>query len=377
MTSITKILIAAVIMSAIIIPASALALEEKEYGAQAEVAKITPHVKELFSARSELEKVRQQEAISDSEIASKESRMNELQDIIDKKTSLLKAMEEENIKRFTLEPSLKTKLEAARSYAKTLDDLPINKVSISHSQKSLIIGIDESQLTTEKNEQYYKDLLQKEFSNIPMKVVFSISVDEACTTQTSDCDPIVGGIEMNENGVGDCTIGLPLYRSGVEGYITAGHCVGNESGTGDDVYQPAGGSKIGDTSVRVYTASCDCAFIAHTGSEDTQTKIWYSSNTYVTITGYTDRVANGSYVLMTGSTSGPEAGIVDDNTSIFTINGIDFDVVDLTTDITEGGDSGAPYTSLAASNFYGTHKGVHGGVSAFIPWENIEAQLGL
>lgn len=379
MTTKTKILIAAVIISAIIIPASAMALEEKEYDAQAEIAKITPHVKELFDAKIELQKVQQQEAVSASEIAAKEARIAELQETIDRKTAFLKAFEEENIKRFTLEPALKEKLEAARAHAKTLDDLPINKISVSHSQKVLVIGVDESRLTTEKDEQYYKTLLQKEFSGVPMKVVFSTNVDESCTTQTSNCDPIVGGIEMEAKNHSPCTIGLPLFRSGVEGYITAAHCVDTGSGTANDVFQPTetGGTKVGDTTVRVYAAGCDCAFIAHSGSEDPQTKIWYSSNTYVAITGYTDLVTNGALVLMTGKTSGPESGIVDDNDSIMTVDGINFDVVDLTTYISAGGDSGAPYTSLAANNFYGIHKGNNGGVSAFIPWINIRTSLGL
>jgi hypothetical protein len=176
-------------------------------------------------------------------------------------------------------------------------------------------------------------------------------------------------------------MGLPIYRNSVEGYITAAHCVGYTGetiGSYEDVYQPDGGSKIGETVDKVYSDNCDCAFIEHTSGEDTETKVWYSEDYGVSITSYTDRVSNGEYVLMTGKTSGTELGQVDDNHSIVSVYPYNFDVVELTTDISDEGDSGAPYTNLGKNNFYGIHKGFNPstGNSIFFAWEDIEYELG-
>ena len=242
-----------------------------------------------------------------------------------------------------------------------------------HSQHALNLRIDVNALTAERDETYYRTLLAKEFGHVPTTISFiEAGGHDSCTGQKANCDPIVGGSSMNENGIGACTIGLPATRNNVEGYITAGHCVGNEAGDGDDVYQPSGsGSKIGDTLVRIYDADFDCAFIDHSGLEDTQEKVWYSRNYYVSVTSYVDRVADDTLVMMTGQTSGPKAAIVDDATDTWYYDSIHWDVVSTTTDVTEGGDSGAPWTSLAKSTFYGIHSGSDGSASYFIPWENV------
>ena len=174
-------------------------------------------------------------------------------------------------------------------------------------------------------------------------------------------------------------------QGSTEGRITAGHCVGygdfTLSSSDDDVDQPTSSDpEIGKGTELIYEAGCDCAFIDKNSSDNYQgKKVWYSSNYYTTITTFTDRAADNTLVLMTGSTSGTKAGIVNNNQATTYENGIGFDVIELTTDISADGDSGGSYTNLAKTTFYGTHKGDHSssGNSVFIPWENIEDELGL
>lgn len=389
-TKTTKILLFSAIFAAIMVPSLSLATDEQPMTPQEEIAMIQPHVDELYAATVELtEKERELELLNRSSVnASNESisviekRISELQQTIDDKTNMLAEIQEDLYERYTLEPQLKERLENAKAHAlslRTEQDIPFAGIGISHFHKALNLRIDANSLTAEKDETYYRNLLEKEFEGVPILISFVTPTLDSCSTQTSNCDPIVGGIEMEAKNHSPCTIGLPLYRSSVEGYITAGHCVDTGSGTANDVFQPteSGGTKVGDTTVKVYAAECDCAFIAHSGSEDTQEKVWYSSNFYVSVTTYTDRVANGSLVMMTGKTSGPQTAVVDDNTDTMTVGGINFDVVSTTTDVTQGGDSGAPWTSWAKSNFYGVHSGSNGSQSFFIPWENIETELGL
>ncbi|MDE0526002.1 MAG: hypothetical protein OXI27_05330 [Thaumarchaeota archaeon] len=379
----TKIITAVAIFSAImVLPSAALSMSDEPTSPEEEVATIQAHVEELYNATVALaDKQKELDELDRSlatpqEIDAIKKRISELQRIVDSKNTVLAEIQEDLYERYTIDPTLNSKLEQAKERAKSLRtgmDIPFVAIGISHSQHALNLRIDVNALTAERDETYYRTLLAKEFGHVPTTISFiEAGAEDSCSSQTANCDPIVGGISMNENGVLACTIGLPATRDGVEGYITAGHCVGNEAGDGDDVYQPSGsGSKIGDTLVRIYDADCDCAFIDHSGSEDTQEKVWYSRNYYVSVTSYVDRVADGTLVMMTGQTSGPKAAIVDDATDTWYYNSIHWDVVSTTTDVTEGGDSGAPWTSLAKSTLYGIHKGSGGGASYFIPWENV------
>ncbi len=138
--------------------------------------------------------------------------------------------------------------------------------------------------------------------------------------------------------------------------------------------------EIGKATQLVWEVGCDCAFIdKNSGDSYQEKKVWYSANYYTTITTFTDRAADNTLVLMSGSTSGTKAGIVNNNSATSYEGGIGFDVVELTTDISDDGDSGGPYTNLAKTTFFGTHTGFHSSTdnSVFIPWENIEDKLNL
>lgn len=388
-TKTTKSVLLAAILSAILIPVSVMALDQSPMTAEEEVAMIQVHVDDLYKAttdladkKTELTDLNKSDTSTVQEINATELEITVLEKTIDNKTMILVGIQDDLYDRYTIEPVLKTKLEQAKERAKELRselDIPFNGIGISHSKHALNLRIDVNALTVEKDETYYRTLLEKEFGNLPMIVSFTVNEDESCTSVTANCDPIVGGIEMEADGHAPCSIGLPVTRSSVEGYITAAHCVNTGSGSANDVFQPrdAAGAKIGDTTVRVYAEECDCAFIDHSGGEDTETSIWYSSNYYISVTGYTDRVGNGSLVMFTGQTSGTKVAIVDNNTDTFTVNSIDFDVISTTTHVTDGGDSGGSWSSLAKSTFYGLHKGGDSGASYFIPWENVEAELGL
>ncbi len=385
----TKSVLFVAILSAIIIPASVLALDQKPLTPEAEVAMIQTHVDELYDATTKLaDKTQELDALNSSgtstikEINATEKDISDLEKTIDNKTVILVGIQDDLYDRYTIEPVLNAKLEQAKERAKVLRDemdIPFNGIGISHSQKALNLRIDEKSLTVEKDEAYYRTLLKKEFAGIPMIISFTTIEPEGCALQQANCDPIVGGVQMEAKNHDPCTISLPVTRSGVEGYITASHCVNTGSGTANDVFQhtESAGTKVGDTTVRIFTDDCDCAFIDHSGGEDTETKIWYSSNYFITVTGYTDRVSNGALVMVTGQNSGSKVAIVDDNTDTASYSGLNVDTISTTTHVTQGGDSGAPWSSLAKSNYYGLHVAGDSGASYFVPWENVEAELGL
>ncbi|MCY4492207.1 MAG: hypothetical protein OXC46_12215 [Thaumarchaeota archaeon] len=365
-----------------VLPSAALSMGNEPMSPEEEVATIQTHVEELYDTTVKLaDKQKELDELNISLTTSQKidaikKQISELQKIVDNKTTVLAEIQENLYERYTIDPALNSRLEQAKEHAKswrTEMDIPFVAIGISHSQHALNLRIDVNALTAEKNETYYRMLLAKEFGHVPTIISFiDVGAEDSCSSQTSNCNPIVGGISMRENGKGTCTIGLPATRNGVDGYITAGHCVGNEGGTGDDVYQPGdSNSKIGDTLIRIYDADCDCAFIEHAGNENTQEKVWYSRNYYVSVTSYVDRVADGTLIMMTGQTSGSKTAIVDDATDTWYFNSIRWDVVSTTTNVTKRGDSGAPWTSLAKNTMYGIHKGHDADASYFIPWENV------
>ncbi len=390
-TKTTKTILFASLIAAMIIPVAAISAQGPQpvpYNAQAEIEQIEQFGIPLFEAKRELNEIKRTledpekvSGVSSEQIEAAQERVLELEATIQTNKNALEELEQDRIQRFKIQPDLEAELR--ENQQKALDsDFPIIGTSLSHSQKALVLLVDENALTKEKNKGYYQKEIRSEFTGIPLVIKFGTNIEESCTSATANCDPIVGGIQMEAKNHGVCSIGLPVTRSGVDGWITAAHCVNTGSGSANDVYQPTedwfGWNKVGDTTVRVYAEECDCAFVDQSSSDDTEESVWRSSNNYLPITGYVDRAANGSTVVLFGAEDNSiHFGTVDDNTATFTINNIDFDGVRLTSDISEGGDSGGAYTDGGGDDFLGIHKGVTGGDSFFIPWENIEDELGL
>ena len=391
----TKSMIVAALIAAFVIPTSVIAFDYQSMTAEEELALAQNHVDKLYVATVEKNNI--ETGDSSTEFASQQQkvdRITELEVTILNETRILAELEAQSISKYTLDSDFKSQKELAteifRSIPKT-DDTPYLGMTLGDDRKSLVIGIDIAKLTTEKNQQYYEKFIQKEFAEIsvPIEVSFQEKKggDQSCNYRTSDCNPTWGGVYMEGEHyiTGKCTVGLPYEKGTTKGWITAGHCVGDGyyelSNGSEDVGQPYdSNAKIGEATVLVYEDECDCAFIEKTSSDSWyEGRVWYGYNTYTTMNWYTDLVSNGSYVIMTGAPSGPKLGIVDDNDSTSTSGTFDFEVVELTTDISQDKDSGAPYTNTAKNTFYGIHKGLHDSSdnSIFFAWGNIESELGL
>jgi hypothetical protein len=385
-TKTTKSLMVAALIAAIVIPTSAFALDVKSMTAEEELAIVQEHVDKLYAAT--IEKNNVESNTSSTMFATeqaKSDRVAELEKTILDETQILAEMESKSVAKYALDPEFKEQRTNANAIYQEIiqnNDVPLLGLSLDEDRKSLIIAFDIAKLTSEKNQQYYKELVQEKFAQVtvPIEVIFQEKVggDESCNYRTSDCNPTWGGVYMqNEYYFNDkCTVGLPIERGTTEGWITAGHCVGDEyrnlTSSSDDVNQPYDTNpKIGEATHMVYSNDCDCAFIKKTSADSWyEGRIWYGYNTYTTINWYTDLVSNGAYVIMTGAPSGPKAGIVNDNAAVSS----GFKVVELTTDISQQFDSGAPYTNTAKNTFYGTHKGKHSITdnSIFVPWGQIK-----
>lgn len=198
-------------------------------------------------------------------------------------------------------------------------------------------------------------------------------VDQTCNSQTSDCNPIVGGIEVE----GDCTLGLPVRKGSwpfyTYGFITAGHCISN----GEDLNQPNESSpEIGNNADSQYVGDCDCAWVPKTTSTTSKSQIWRSPNNYLTVYNEASaRPADGTNIVISGKNSGFEFGRIVDGTFTITADGINWDLIRHDIDM-EGGDSGAPIGDADASDILGIHKGeIRNGSNVYhvaTAWEEID-----
>ncbi len=385
-TKTIKTILFTAIFSAMIIPVSIIQIsaisDQGNNTAVAEIEEIRKVVEPYLKAKSDLSNTQNELEVllvngTSQQIAEKELRIQQLKMDIATYESTLSDMERQSIERHKIEPELEQRLRIAQQSVND-SELPVTGTSVSGIHKALVIYIDSTQLTADKNRTYYTELIQNRYSDIPVIVRFGESKLESCTVPTSNCDPLIGGIQMEAKNHSYCTIGLAIPRGGIDGFITAGHCVDDTSGSGDDVYQPTedlfGSNKVGDVSVDLYQAQCDCAWIDQSSADGNQKSVWSNTNTWTAITSFTNRPSSGTNVMLHGATSTLAYAVVDDPYATATIDGITFDVVDTTTDVSSGGDSGGAWTNYSSNNFMGTHQGaVDGSRSFFIPWENVKS----
>lgn len=357
--------------------------------AQKEIKELGKVMDPYLAAKQQLSEYQNQlnDAISKSAgegVSDIKSQIQKLKDSIKRHEAQLSIMEQKSIEKYKIEPELEVKLRNAQQ--EVLDsDLPISSVSVSGLHKALVVTINETYLTVEKDKAYYEQLIQDKYSDLPVLVRFGIIQLDGCATPQSNCDPLLGGIQMQAKNNGKCTIGLPIDRNGTDGFITAAHCVDDLPGSGDDIFQPTedwlGWNKIGDVSVALLNVNCDCAWIDQSSSDTNISAVWSNIHTWTNIVAYVDRPVQGTYVILHGATSNLSYGIVDDpyRDSCTVIDGdyMCIDAVSTTTDISQSGDSGGTYTDYTQSTFMGMHYSSGLGASYFGPWERIEAGLDL
>jgi len=93
------------------------------------------------------------------------------------------------------------------------------------------------------------------------------TIPASCSSQTGDCTPVEGGVQIESEQNAKCSVGFQAEDSSSnEGFVTAGHCGGTGSSY-DEQYQPTkdffGFNKVGDVTVDglVDETTCDCLFV--------------------------------------------------------------------------------------------------------------------
>jgi len=281
------------------------------------------------------------------QISQIDAEVNDLMPILDKH-------QEQNFEKYYIEPQRKAELESAEEGLRAqLAELELTDyaVNLNYKTKVIEVVIEDSSKNTQVNTfiASYGENIPFEFSNGEITLY-----DEACANQTDDCDPVVGGVEIE----GDCSLALPV-RDGSWPfynyyYATAGHCLDDN----EVMNQPnAGSGEIGDNTDSEYVGDCDCALSDKTGGNAPGSDVWRSSNNYLVVTTESSsRPSMGTDVTLSGKASGFIFGEVQDGSFTFTAEGINWDLIE--TDLsTSGGDSGGTLGDADMSDILGIHKG--------------------
>jgi hypothetical protein len=179
----------------------------------------------------------------------------------------LKTLNEKSREMYTLNPSTEKKLRNAQDII-AKSNLNFLGTGVDSITGTLLVEVPHD------DGKDYKTLVQKLIgTDIPLKVeITGPLILDACASQTSPCDPLIGGIriagQINPTQAADCTLSLPAVRNvflGTEtGFITAGHCYPVNT---YDVRQPAiTSSVVGVVTSQVFGGNCDCEFVKKTGS---------------------------------------------------------------------------------------------------------------
>lgn len=148
---------------------------------------------------------------------------------------------------------------------KRLLETEIVGFGIDESTKGIFITVDPAFTTPENFDAYFK-IFRKIVGD---DIAIAIEVNErakptACTSITSDCDPLQGAVKLESESFNPCSLGFKATKAGETGFIMAGHCTSNSK----RVYQPVE-DFLGNNRVGVVTSTgwgdsftyCDCAFV--------------------------------------------------------------------------------------------------------------------
>ena len=272
--------------------------------------------------------------------------------------------------------------------------IPIVGTFVDGRTLQLVVTVyDKSPLSLDTYEQRVKAIV----GDIPLRVEFGhIKMinggTNSCSSQTTNCDPVIGGLQIKNSAGTATTLGLPIYNHALsEGFIMAAHGVSSTCGgvTGTSITQ--GGTTVGTVTINPPSGSSrqsDSAFVLlNNGTQQFgyreiyggSDKYWYASS----LVGSSSQ-SYGTTVAMQGQKSGYLTGSIVSVGTISVNDPCNSSMSMMIASITpQGGDSGAPVFTPADANgnvaFYGMAELIYTSGSSnylgYSPWDLIKNDL--
>ncbi len=198
------------------------------------------------------------------------------------------------------------------------DKIHIVAIGTDFENQAIKISIDREGLTDKKIEFVEKKIRKAIDDDADITIVYADPIVFTSCSQTSDCNPMQGGVKIIAEGATHCSMGYKATYDEKIGFVTAGHCMQNTS-SGQKVYNYNNwweddllGSVIKNT--LSYGTSCDCAFVEETEADESISNKVYND---ITLSG-TYFPTEYTYVVLKGYVSGTSyLGITDSYTVIY------------------------------------------------------------
>jgi len=283
---------------------------------------------------------------------------------------------------------------------KDTQDIPVFLSYVDEKTSTLVVGIDDK---APEPLSVYDERLRALVGNIPMNVGTGHFTPTSCSSRTSDCDPLIGGIQV-KNTVSGSTYTSTLTlgdtnTSGKKGFIMTGHAPGWGT-TNVDVGQATTSRIVGKiiTNPSGPTRSSDAAFVEfkkdlfgnyiYTANEN---QIYRTSSTTYSVIGKktSSQTSLDDPIRLHGISTGYFSGyIIGKGLTLGHPNGTLTGQV-ATNAIPASGDSGGPVTTPPVGTnyelyFLGIIVGYYelcnptcSSVGIYSPWESIKSELSL
>lgn len=220
------------------------------------------------------------------------------------------------------------------------------------STKGIFITVSPPFANQENYERYFSVFRE----TLGSETTIAIEVNErgtptACTSRTSDCDPLRGSIKIESESYSPCSLGFKADLNGAEGFVMAGHCTSNSK----KVYQPDEdffeNNRVGVVTQTAWDSDtkCDCAFV------DLDTGESINDDVYATVDlDSVGTVSANDSVTMAGYAGGAISTTVKTADYTTTINGNTLRNFIQLNDDGDNGDSGGPVYDAGSDELYAT-----------------------
>lgn len=365
MTTKTKISLIAVMAVAgmLLIPANTMinAVEPIEISDEIKqkISKMSPerqpHMEKIFNL------------LKQKELTDSKSEKQTFDDLIEEEYVKLGESEDKNRKQYNDHSQLRSIQQDIRN----LEDLPLETTLVGKNKLTILLK------PGNENKGYEKIINQYiPTKNLDVEIKYGeVKLTEwACNNRDDECNPLRGGLQIEKDASGYCTLGLPVKQGSTTGYLTAGHCYS----VNDEAFQPydhwlwnwqIGTVQSGDSHD---DNDCDCAFIKDSNSRTNDSKVWFSSGYSRTISD-TQVPSDNEELDISGQNGGWYWEDVYDNDYYHSSIG-DRILLDYNGS-GGGGDSGAPVIDLSDGDIVGIIEGVvtigSTNYIVVVPWANI------
>ena len=257
------------------------------------------------------------------------------------------ALEQESINSLKMAPQLEKALfTVEKEIIKTYKgETPVWGAYVDFKLQKVVVFID----NTLEGADEITEILVNQFGSDVVEIDNNIPAETACSSQTSTCRPLIGGIALARYDDSSNLAGTLGYKardsSGNTGFVTAEHVVDYYSTGNIWMKQPVNGGLVGYATIMGEgTSNLDFAFVRTTTSINDD--IFQSSNKVMDVTGYATTHSQhypGTFLYGKGVTSGEYSG---------TVNGYSSDGwYRLGGSNPQGGDSGGPvYKKFAGAH---------------------------